>query len=135
MQQAHDYFNPIPIFTVNLFNGEAIGYDHLKRLADQIYGKKNPLERFYKEEPYILNKANGQYHLKLKLPFITKKDVKLNRLVDELIIRVGSFKRHILLPKQVAALDAVKAKIDGQHLNIFFSGENHDQQKLQERNV
>ena len=127
LQQAHDFFNPIPIFSVNLFSGEAIGYDHLKRLADQIYGSKNPLERFYTEEPYNLNKVNGHYHLKLKLPFITKKDVELNKLFDELIIRIGSFKRHILLPKQVAAFDAANARVEGQHLNIIFKGESHGQ--------
>ena len=125
LQQAHDFFNPIPIFAVNLFNGEAIGYDHLKQLADQIYGPKNPLERFYTDEPYTLDKVNGHYHLKLKLPFVTKKDIELNKLFDELIVRIGSFKRHILLPKQVAAFDALKAKIEGQHLNIIFKGESH----------
>ena len=127
LQQAHDFFNPIPIFTVNLFRDEAIGYDHLKGLANQIYGRKDPLKRFYTDEPYKLGKINGAYQLKLKLPFITKKDVELNKLYDELIIRIGSFKRHILLPKQVAAFDAVKAKLDGQHLNITFEGEGHAQ--------
>jgi len=127
LQLAHDYFNPIPIFKVNLFSGEAIGYNHLKQLADQIYGHRNPLERFYTEAPYNLNKVNGHYHLKLKLPFATKKDVELNKSIDELIVRIGSFKRHILLPKQVAAFDAVKASLDGQHLNIIFQGESHDE--------
>ena len=127
LQQAHEYFSPIPIFSVNLFHGEAIGYDHLKRLADQIYGPKNPLERFYLDEPYNLDKVNGHYHLKLKLPFVTKTDVELSKLLDELIIRIGSFKRHILLPKQVAAFDTVNAKLDGQHLNIIFKGDSHAQ--------
>ena len=126
LQQAHDYFNPIPIFAVKLFNGEAIGYDHLKQLADQIYGRKNPLERFYTEEPYSLAKVNGHYHLKLKLPFISKRDVELNKLYDELIVRIGSFKRHILLPKQVAAYQTVNARLDGDHLNVIFEGESHD---------
>ena len=126
LQQAHDFFDPIPIFAVNLFNGEAIGYDHLKRLGDQIYGPKNPSERFYTEEPYNLNKVNGHYHLKLKLPFITKNDIELNKLFDELIIRIGSFKRHILLPKQVAAFETVKARVEDQHLNITFEGGSHD---------
>jgi arsenite-transporting ATPase len=89
-------------------------------LADQIYGSKNPLKRFYTDEPYQLDKANGHYRLKLKLPFITKKDVELNKMYDELIVRIGSFKRHILLPKQVAAREAVNAKLEGQHLNITF---------------
>jgi len=112
---------------VDLFSGEAIGYDHLKSLGDQIYGPKDPLERFYTEEPYNLNKVNGHYQLKLKLPFITKNDIELNKLFDELIIRIGSFRRHILLPKQVAAFEAVKARVEGQHLNIIFQGGSHDQ--------
>lgn len=124
--EATDFFNPIPIFPVNLFKGEALGYEHLKQLADQIYGEKDPLQRFYTDEPYSLEKVNGRYHLRLKLPFVTQKDIELNKLFDELIVRIGSFKRHILLPKQVAAHDSVYAKLDGQYLNIIFEGENHD---------
>ena len=117
----NDYFQAIE----NLFNGEAIGYDHLKRLSDQIYGPRDPLERFYTDEPYNLHKVNGHYHLQLKLPFATQKDIELSKLSDELIIRIGSFKRQVLLPKQVAAHEALRARIDGQHLNIIFEGERH----------
>jgi arsenite-transporting ATPase len=122
LAQANDFFKPIPIFPVNLFRGEAIGYENLKRLADQIYGQKNPVTRFFKEKPYQLSKKDGQYHLSLKLPFISKKDVELNKFSDELIIRIGGYKRHIMLPRQVASYDSVKAKLDDQYLNIIFEG-------------
>jgi arsenite-transporting ATPase len=125
LDEARDYFNPIPIFSVNQFKGEIIGYDNLKRLADQIYKQKNPLRRFYKEEPYKLSKIDGRYRLKLKLPFIMKKNVELNKYVDELIVRIGGFKRHIMLPRQVASLDPVKAKLKNQYLHIYFEGERH----------
>ena len=125
LEQAADFFKPIPIFPVNLFSGEAIGYDNLKRLADQIYGQKNPVQRFFKEKPYNLEKVNGHYHLKLKLPFIAKKDVELNKFSDELIIRIGGYKRHIMLPRQVASYDSVRAKLDDQYLNIFFEGDHN----------
>ena len=125
LDEARDYFNPIPIFSVNQFKGEIIGYDNLKRLADQIYKQKNPLRRFYKEEPYKLSKVDGSYRLKLKLPFIMKKNVELNKYVDELIVRIGGFKRHIMLPRQVASLDPVKAKLKNQYLHIYFEGERH----------
>ena len=129
LHEAQDYFDPIPIFAVNQFKGEIIGYDHLKILADQVYDKRNPLKRFYQEEPYELVKENGNYHLKLKLPFIMKKDVELNKFVDELIVRIGGFKRHILLPRQVASLNPVKAKLKQQYLHIYFEGGNGDQEK------
>ena len=129
MQQAEDFFKPIPIFPVNLFRGEAIGYENLKLLADQIYGRKNPTTRFFKEKPYNLSKANGHYHLKMKLPFITKKDVELNKFSDELVIRIGGYKRHILLPRQVASYDSIKAKLDDQFLSIIFEGEQNAKHK------
>lgn len=125
LDEARDYFNPIPIFSVNQFKGEIIGYDNLKRLADQIYKQKNPLRRFYKEEPYRLSKVNGSYRLKLKLPFIMRKNVELNKVVDELIVRIGGFKRHIMLPRQVASLEPAKAKLKNQYLHIYFEGERH----------
>ena len=125
LDEARDYFDPIPMFAVHQFKGEIIGYENLRHLANQIYQQNNPLRRFYKEEPYKLSKINGNYRLKLKLPFIMKKNVELNKYVDELIVRIGGFKRHIMLPRQVAALDPVKAKLKNQYLHIYFEGERH----------
>ena len=121
--EAKDFFDPVPIFPVDLFSGEVIGYNDLKQLADKIYKDSNPLQRFFKDEPYRLTKRDGKYRLKLKLPFISKKDVELNKLHEELIIRIGGFKRHIMLPRQVASLNVAKAKLDGEYLNIIFKGD------------
>ncbi|UCD81158.1 MAG: ArsA family ATPase [Desulfobacterales bacterium] len=123
LEEAKDFFSPVPIFPVDLFAGEVIGYNDLKQLADQIYKDKNPLQRFFKDEPYRLSKKNGVYSLKLKLPFISKKDVELNKLHEELVIRIGGFKRHIMLPRQVASLNTVKAKLEGEYLNVLFKGD------------
>ena len=120
IKKAENYFSPIPLFPVNLFRGEVLGFDSLKALADQIYKDKNPLERFFDGEPYSFVKTNGKYQLRVKLPFIGKGDVDLNKISDELIIRVGSFKRHIMLPRQVAASNSVKAKLDGEYLSVHF---------------
>ena len=128
-QEAKDFFSPVPIFPVDLFAGEVIGYSDLKKLADQIYGGTNPLDRFFKDEPYRLIKQNGNYQLRLKLPFVSKKDVELNKLHEELVIRIGGFKRHIMLPRQVASLNAVTAKLDGEYLNVLFKGDEHGGEK------
>ncbi|MBW2616591.1 MAG: ArsA family ATPase [Deltaproteobacteria bacterium] len=120
IKKAENYFSPIPLFPVNLFRGEVLGFDSLKALADQIYRDRNPLERFYDGEPYSFVKVNGKYQLRVKLPFIGKGDVELNKISDELIIRVGSFKRHVMLPRQVAASNSVKAKLEGEYLSVHF---------------
>ena len=120
VQEAEDFFQPVPLLSVNLLKGEVLGFDNLKTLGDQIYGARNPLDRFFKGKPYELTKVNGKYQLKMKLPFIEKRDVALHKINDELIVRIGGFKRHIMLPRQVAALDSLKATLEGQYLWIDF---------------
>jgi arsenite-transporting ATPase len=125
IERAEEYFTPVPTFYVNLFKDEIFGYNSLKVLADQIYGKRNPLERFFEGEPFTLVKENDEYILGMKLPFIEKGDVQLNKLSDELIVRIGSIVRHMSLPRHVAASKEVRAKLEGHQLFIHFKGEDH----------
>lgn len=126
MERARDYFNPIPIFPVHLFRGEVLGYESLRSLAQEIYGERNPLDRFFSAEPYSLTKKNGEYRLTMKLPFVAREDIQINKLADELVIRIGTVKRHVLLPRQVMASKSVKAKLKGQRLSIHFKGDKHE---------
>jgi arsenite-transporting ATPase len=125
IEVAKDYFSPIPIFSVNLFRNEILGLERLKALAGQIYGQSNPLKRFFIGQPYDLTKEDGVYCLKLKIPFAGKDHLELNKVSDELIVRIGSFKKHILLPRHVAASKSVKARMEEDYLNVCFEGEDH----------
>jgi len=125
MKIAEEYFSPIPIFPVNLFKEEVLGYERLRLLADHIYGGTNPLNRFFEGEPYNLVKENGQYRLMIKLPFVVKKDIELSRVSDELIVRVGIVKRHLMLPRQMAALKSVKARFEEPYLYVDFRSDDH----------
>ena len=49
--------------------------------------------------------------------------MELNKFADELIVRIGGYKRHILLPRQVAAHDNIKAKLEDCILELIFEGE------------
>jgi arsenite-transporting ATPase len=122
---AEEYFSPIPIFPVNLFKGEVLGYESLKLLAEEVYRNRNPLERFFDGQPYYLAKEDGIYCLKIKLPFAGKENIELNKISDELIVRIGAFKKHVLLPRQVAASKSVTAKMEGEYLSVCFKGEDH----------
>ena len=125
LRKAEEYFHPVPILPVNLFGSEIVGYESLKALSARIYGPADPLGRFVTEDPYRLIKQDGHYCLRLKLPFVVKENIDLSMISDELILRIGSYKRHILLPKQVALRTSVKAKIEEPYLNITFSGGAH----------
>ncbi len=129
LKKAKEYFDPVPIFPVHMFQGEVLGYDSLKRLAYHLYVDKDPAVHFFKEEPYRWIKENGSYNLVINLPFAVKKDIELTKISDELIIRIGTVKRHFLLPRQVAGIDNINARLDGQQLRVIFKGEERDASK------
>lgn len=123
MEEAEKLFSPVPIFKVKLFDGEVLGPDRLKRLADEMYEGIDPLNRLYDDQPYRILKINGIYQMIIKLPFITRENVDLNRISDELIIRIGGMKRNILLPRHLADARIIEAKYKGRELFISFKGE------------
>jgi arsenite-transporting ATPase len=131
LELAEEYFSPVPIFPVLLFQNEPLGLDKLKRFGEDIYGKRDPIKHFYTERPYEFSQKDGKFFIKIKLPFITKEEVELHRLPEEMVIRVGGFKRHILLPRHVSTYKDVTAKIDGTCLNIIFGGRRNGEEKPQ----
>ena len=122
-KKAEEYFSPLPILSVPLFREEVLGYESLKRMAEEVYAGRNPLDHFYSGELYRLEKKDGDYRLLLKLPFASKEDIVLNTFAEELSIRLGGYKRLIPLPRFVAGARSIRAKMDGETLQIIFEGE------------
>jgi arsenite-transporting ATPase len=119
---AEEYFSPVPILPVNLLQSEPLGKRNLAKLGADIYGEHDPTQHFYHDQPYEFQQKNGQFIIRIKLPFISKEAIELNRLPEEVVVRVGEFKKHILLPRHVSAYKDVKAKMDGSYLDIIFGG-------------
>jgi arsenite-transporting ATPase len=122
LQLAEEYFSPIPIFPVTLLQNEPLGKEGLTKLAENIYGERDPTRHFFKDWPYEISQKDGTVCIKMKLPYITKEEVEVHRLADEIVIRVGGFKRHILLPRHLAAYKDATAKMDKEYLQITFGG-------------
>jgi arsenite-transporting ATPase len=122
LQLAEEYFNPIPIFPVTLFQNEPLGKEGLTKLAEDIYGERDPTRHFFKDWPYEFSQKDGKACIKMKLPYITREEVEVHRLADEIVIRIGGFKRHILLPRHLANYKNSTAKMDKDYLHITFGG-------------
>ncbi len=93
--------------------------------SDWLYSQSRyaELARTYFHPVPVLIKEEGRYRLQLKLPFVVKESIDLSKVADELILRIGSYKRHILLPKPLVATSSVTARVDPPYLNILFGGD------------
>ena len=65
-------------------------------------------------------KRGKDYWLELQLPFTERGEIHLFRKGDELIIRVGTIKRHLVLPHILAKQEPKGAKLEDGILQIRF---------------
>ncbi len=126
LQSVEEFFSPVPVWRVPLFQDEVLGVERLKRLGRALYGNQDPAKRFFTEAPYRFRKVDGKYQLRLRLPFISSEDVKLHKKLDELIIRIGSLKRHVSLPQRMRHCEPISARVRDGELVIVF-GRNYAQ--------
>lgn len=114
-------FSPLPVFTAPLFRQEMGGMELLTALAEEIFGERDPADRFFVGQAHHISPGkDGDYTLSLPLPFVEKGDIELFRDKDELTIRVGNQRRNFILPRALWELEATQARYSGDTLKISF---------------
>ena len=129
LELVHECFHPLPIFEIPLFDQEVTGVAMLRRMADTVFGpdavrggQGDPTSKYYVGKPQEITRRNGDYVLSISLPLAEREAVNLHRSVyDELIVRIGNWKRNVALPTGLARLDVSGAKYEGDRLNILFA--------------
>lgn len=113
------YFAPVPVRRVPLFTREVLGRARLEQLADVLYASgEDPAAPGSLDRPYSFQKVDGHYEVRLQLPFASKGEVGLFKKGDELVIEIGSLRRHIGLPTSMAGLMPSRARLENRQLTV-----------------
>jgi arsenite-transporting ATPase len=113
-------FSPVPILTARLREHELVGAELLQSLGDELYGDDDPGAILHEDEPMSITKRQDTYVLTLKLPLTTKEALELSTKGDELFVRVGPYRRTIILPKVLASRSIAGARMHDDRLEISF---------------
>jgi len=119
LSEIDAYFAPVTVKHVPLFTHEVLGADRLQELARALYGAdEDPAAISRTEAPYTFTKQDGHYEVQLQLPFAVKGEVGLFKKGDELVVQIGTLRRHIGLPTSMAALSPAHAKLENKVLTV-----------------
>jgi arsenite/tail-anchored protein-transporting ATPase len=119
VQEIEEYFAPVAVKRVPLFEQEVLGKERLERLASLLYpAGEDPAAVTRTEKPYTFDKVNGHYQVRILLPFAAKGDVGLFKKGDELVIEIGTLRRHIGLPRSMAMLNPGRARLEHHVLTV-----------------
>ncbi len=119
-----DMFSPLPMFDAPLFSEEIQGLKALDKFSTELFDHIDPTKIFYSEKQYKVVKNNDNFEMHIKLPFVTKKEVELFQVGDELTIHIENQRRNIFLPNFLAKLSVKKANFDGDILKVVFQKKN-----------
>ncbi len=118
MKTIEESFAPIPILTARLFDREMFGLEALGALAEDVFEDVEPLEMMFKGATHDIVKNGGGYEVIFHLPLVEKKSVDLSKKGAELLVKVGGYRRNILLPDALARLSAAGASFEGDRLVV-----------------
>jgi arsenite-transporting ATPase len=123
MELVRSAFAPVPILTAPYFEQEVIGPAMLDRLSGVLFEGRDPASVLFQELTQELTTNNGRAELRLALPFAEKADIGLKKIGMEVVVRVGTQKRTIVLPQALAAYRPAGARFEDGALNVTFEKE------------
>jgi arsenite-transporting ATPase len=119
LEEIDAYFAPVPVKRIPLFTHEVLGRERLEELARALYATgEDPAAIGRTEAPYTFAKCDGHYEVRLQLPFAAKGEVGLFKKGDELVVEIGTLRRHIGLPTSMAGLSPSRAKLENRILTV-----------------
>ena len=119
LHEIEEYFAPVAVKRVPLFTHEVLGRERLEDLARVLYSdREDPAAILRTEAPYRFEKRNAHYEVRLSLPFAAKGEIGLFKKGDELVVEIGTLRRHIGLPTSMAALSPSKATLENKILTV-----------------
>ena len=126
LKTIEDSFAPLPVLTVELAPEELVGVDALRGFADRIYGDRDAASILYVGQPLTITREEGRSILTLELPFTDRDDLELGRRGDELLVKVGPYRRAITLPDSLRSRGIADASLKQGRLVVIFNGSADD---------
>ena len=127
LQTIEEGFAPLPVLKVELAPDgarRARGAARLRRRAST--ATSTPAARLHEGQPLRVTRAAGRTTLSLDLPFADRDDLELGRRGDELLVRVGPYRRAVTLPDSLRNRPVADASLKKGTLKVVFEGSADD---------
>ena len=126
LKTIEESFAPLPVLTVELAAEELLGVDALRGFGARVYGERDAASILHDGQPLKITRRGGRTTLAIDLPFADRDDLELGRKGEELLIRVGPYRRAITLPDSLRTRPVADASLRQGRLTVTFEGSDAD---------
>lgn len=113
-------FSPLPVLRADLAAEELVGIERLRAFGEVLYADIDPAAVLATSAPMSIEKRGSDMVLSLDLPFADRDDLEVGRRDDELLVRVGPYRRAVMLPDSLRRREVQEARMVGSRLEITF---------------
>jgi len=126
VKTIEDSFSPLPVLKVSLAPEELVGLEALRSFGQSVYGDLDAASILHEGQPLKITRRAGRTTLSLELPFADRDDLELGRRGDELLVKVGPYRRAITLPDSLRTRAVADASLKQGRLRVIFEGSADD---------
>ncbi|MDQ3145795.1 MAG: ArsA family ATPase, partial [Actinomycetota bacterium] len=113
-------FAPVPVLRATLAGEELVGIERLAAFGEDVYGDLDPASCLHEGAPFTLERRGETTVLRLHLPGAEADDLELGQRQDELLVRVGPYRRAMVLPDSLRRRPVLDAKLRDGYLELHF---------------
>src|SRR5579884_2311183 len=120
LASIEESFAPLPVLRAELAPEELVGRALLSDFANDLYGECDPAALMHSGPAIRVEADGGERVLVVPLPFVDRDDLEIGRREDELLVRVGPYRRAVTLPDSLRRRQVTAATITDGALQIRF---------------
>jgi len=112
LHEVEEFFAPLPVLSAPLQDDEVTGLARLAAHGEQLFGALAPNALLSAPQRVEFERRAGAYVVRIPLPEADSTALDVAKVDDELVIRAGPLRRTLALPRRMAALDLLDARLD-----------------------
>ena len=122
LEAIEEGFAPVPVLRAELASEELVGVPLLEDFGARLYGPRNAADVLFAGHPLSVVKQSDIRVLRIDLPFVDRDELEVGRRGDELLVRVGPYRRAVVLPDALRRRPVVAAALVDSVLEVRFGG-------------
>ncbi|HPB46869.1 MAG TPA: ArsA family ATPase, partial [Microthrixaceae bacterium] len=120
LEEISEGFAPLRVLRAPLADREVVGVEALTALGTHLYREVAAAEVLIDGDAVRIDREGETFRVHLDLPFATKDNLQVSRSAAEVFVRVGPYRRSILLPESLRRRDIVRATLSEGRFTIVF---------------
>ena len=121
LREAQTAFGDLPLLHAAQRPFEVLGTEALQEFAGDLFGARDPAGLWSAEPPLAWNEDDAGAELRLRLPFLSKREFRLLAGSEGLVLTVRNQRRIIPLPASIQRRSMLGARYAGDWLVVRFS--------------